>query len=171
MLVGLVGYAQAGKDTFAGYLGYKRIAFADVLRKVAYDSIDPVLRKQWDEIGYERMKSETQWFRPYLQDLGCAVRDHIGPDTWVDAAFKDYDPAVPTVVTDVRFPNEIAKIRSLGGIIVRINRAGHAPANTHISEHAWQETVPDFAYTFADGALRHMEMVAKFLDLNLRLGA
>ena len=161
-LVGLVGYAQAGKDTFAGYLGFKRLAFADKLRDVAYDG-SPWYREQVLKYGYEWSKANVHGFREFLQDFGMAVREHFGEDTWVNAAFNDYDPSVATVFTDVRFPNEIARIKAEGGIIVRIDRVGHAPANTHISEHAWQATRPDEHYVFADGALHHMELVAHSL--------
>lgn len=158
-LVGLVGYAQAGKDTFAKYLGYQKLAFADALRDVAYDG-NPWYREQVLKHGYEGAKANVPGIREYLQDLGIAVREHLGPDTWVNAAFRRWDPSVPTVFTDVRFPNEIAAIRERGGIIIRIDRVGNEPVNSHVSEFAWQETVPDEHFTFANGALHHMELVA-----------
>lgn len=158
-LLGLVGYAQAGKDTFAKYTGFQRLAFADKLRDVAYDS-NPWYREQVDKYGYEWAKTNVHGFREFLQDFGMAVRKHFGENTWVDAALQAHDPTVPTVITDTRFPNEIAAIKARGGLIIRIDRQGHAPANDHISEHAWQETVPDEHYTFANGALRHIELVA-----------
>ena len=161
-LVGLVGYAQAGKDTFANFMGFKRLAFANKLRDVAYDG-NPWYREQVLKYGYEWSKSNVHGFREFLQDFGMAVREHFGEDTWVNAAFNDYAPNVPTVFTDVCFPYEIARIKAEGGIIVRIDRVGHAPANTHISEHAWQATEPDEKFIFADGALRHMELVAVHL--------
>lgn len=185
-LVGMVGYAQAGKDTFARFLGYQRIAFADVLKAVAYGA-DPVvhayvrydgelilvhLREVVDEVGWELAKSEYPEVRRFLQLLGTeGGRNNLGPNVWVDAAFKDYDPSVPTVFTDVRFPNEIEAIRSRGGVIARIDRVGHQPVNGHVSEFAWQDCEPEHQWTFEDGALYHMEWVARFLDLSLRVGS
>lgn len=172
-LVGLVGYAQAGKDTFAGFLGYRRIAFADALKAAALvanpfiiETADS-LAKTVDHLGWEQSK-KCPTVREFLQNFGMGIREHVGEDAWVDAAFKDYDPTVPTVITDVRFPNEIARIRSLGGIIVRIDRKGHAPVNAHVSEFAWQAETPDKHYTFANGALHHMQRVAEHLDRELR---
>lgn len=168
-LVGLVGYAQSGKDTFAKYLGYQRIAFADTLKDLAIDSgprfsydtgEEYTLGEIVAQSGWEFAKAEVHGVREFLQDLGIAVREHIGPDTWVNAAFRRWDPSVPTVFTDVRFPNEIAAIRERGGIIIRIDRVGNEPVNSHVSEFAWQEAVPDEHFTFANGALRHMELVA-----------
>lgn len=168
-LVGLVGYAQAGKDTFAKYMGFEKRAFANALRDLAYDS-NPWYRENVLKYGYEWSKANVHGFREYLQDFGMAVRTHFGEDTWVNLAFKDYDSGVPTVFTDVRFPNEIAAIKARGGLIVRIDRVGHQPVNTHISEHAWQATEPDEHYTFANGALHHMELVAISLAGRLTSG-
>lgn len=169
-LVGLVGYAQAGKDTFAKFMGFKKLAFAEKLRDVAFDS-NPWYREQILKHGYEYAKTSIPGVREYLQDLGMAVREHFGEDTWVNAAFQAHDPSVPTVITDTRFPNEIAAIKARGGIIVRIDRQGHAPANTHISEHAWQATHPDEYFSFSNGALRHMELVAQSLARRLDFDA
>lgn len=39
------------------------------------------------------------------------------------------------VITDVRFPNEAELVRSLGGLVVRINRVvGHNEHSVHLSE-------------------------------------
>lgn len=177
-LVGMVGYAQAGKDTFAGYLGYQRLAFADVLKAVAYGA-DPIvhvengecvrLRTVVDHLGWEVCKSEYPEVRRFLQLLGTeGGRDNLGPNVWVDAAFKDYNPRLPTVFTDVRFPNEIEAIKARGGIIVRIDRVGHVPVNGHVSEFAWQDVEPDEHFTFEVGAFHHMKLVAQSLDWRLR---
>ena len=171
-LIGMVGYAQAGKDTFAGYLGYHRIAFADKLKQLALD-INPIIIPapipEWsneylsDVIeagGWEWAKAEVRGVREFLQNLGVAVRK-IDPDFWVKAAFLEYTPGVATVFTDVRFPNEIEAIRAAGGIIVRIDRHGNNPVNDHISEYAWQETAPDEQFYFEDGAFHHMRIAAE----------
>ena len=39
-------------------------------------------------------------------------------------------------ITDVRFPNEVKLIHSLGGKVIRIEREGFGPANNHVSETA-----------------------------------
>jgi hypothetical protein len=37
-------------------------------------------------------------------------------------------------VTDIRFANEAAMIRDLGGVLVRVERPGVGPVNEHVSE-------------------------------------
>lgn len=179
-LVGLVGYAQSGKDTFASVLGYRRIAFADPL-KVLSVACDPWLRtgpdaapinlallvEQW---GWEYAKANVPGVREFLQNLGVGARDVLGSDVWVEAAFASYDPTQATVITDVRFPNEIAAIRDRGGVIVRIDRPGVGPANGHVSEFAWQATTPDWQVQNA-GGLELLADHARALDSHLRAAA
>lgn len=181
-LVGLCGLAQSGKDTFAGYLGYRRIAFADPLKELALacnplvwtddDWSTHTLRWIVETYGWEAAKQMRCAYgkdvRQLLQDLGVGVRDILGPDTWVDAAFRTYDPAVATVITDCRFPNEFERIRSLGGVIVRIERHGQGSPDQHVSEQAWKAIEPDHWFTFADGAFADMQGQAERLDAWLR---
>lgn len=177
-LVGLVGYAQAGKDTFAGMLGYSRLAFADPLKQLAvacrpsFDLFNGSDCWPLDEIvehlGWERAKAEVPGVREFLQNLGVGARDILASDIWVQAAFAKYDPSQPTVFTDVRFPNEIDAIRHRGGVIVRIDRVGHAPVNSHVSEFAWQSTEPDYQFTFETGDLAAMQRSAEYLNRRLR---
>lgn len=174
-LVGLMGYAQSGKDTFAGLLGYRRIAFADKLKDLAL-ACSPLVGDQRDagdletivsDFGWEYAKAKVPGVREFLQNLGVGVRDILGRDLWVHAALSDYEPGLPTVITDVRFLNEIAEIKNLGGFIVRIDRPGIEAPNNHVSEHGWQDTEPDLLVV-NDGDLAELEAKARILDRLLR---
>lgn len=150
MIVGIAGYARAGKDSVAAVLvaerGFKRIAFADALKAVLAD-VDPLLgsrsrlsdRLSWH--GWEAAKAEPE-VRQLLQRLGVACRDRIGPHVWVDAVFRqieeafDHEGPSRWVIPDVRFPNELAAVEAHGGQVWRVRRPGHEPVNGHISETA-----------------------------------
>jgi hypothetical protein len=155
MLIGLAGYAGAGKDCAAEALitaGWERRAFADPLKDIARD------------LGWNGEKDDTG--RRFLQNLGSSVRAHLGAHVWIDATLDDIDPAQDRiVVTDVRYPNEAAAIRQLGGLIVRIERPGVGPANDHPSEHALDRWPYDFqilnAGTVADLHAEILELVAE----------
>lgn len=146
MLIGLAGYARAGKDTVGAILrtdfGYKTKAFADPMRAAAL-AIDPIIdhhgyryREIVDQLGYDEAKKQPE-VRRFLQRLGTEMgRDLFGQNFWVDLTFKDYSATGDLVITDVRYPNEWAAIERRGGVIVRITRPGCGPANDHISEHA-----------------------------------
>lgn len=184
-LIGLMGYAQAGKDTFAAATGYRRLAFADVLKAVAYDSSplvwsgsgmydpfeapDTYLNTIVDEYGWDRAKIEISGVREFLQRLGAAVRDHLDPDAWVRAAFNNYDPSVPTVFTDVRYENEFNAIRQRGGYIVKIVRTGHAPANSHKSETFCDLVQPNFTVVAEDGDVEGLRRKAGLFAASFQL--
>lgn len=137
VVVGLCGFARAGKDTVGEILvkeyGYTRVSFADPLKAVARD------------IGWSGKKDETG--RELLQNLGVAVREHVGESTWVRAAMmKAIDILTnggKVVITDVRFANEISEVRAMGGEIWTVARRGTGPANDHVSEHEWTGHAPD----------------------------
>lgn len=157
ILIGLCGKAQAGKDTAAAFLvreGWTRVAFADRLKLHAYE-INPWIQRPKstggfsrlqdivDSIGWDLAKEAFPEVRKFLQDDGVVTRDVIDQDVWVNAVrddIRDY-----TVITDMRFPNEIALVRELGGLVVKIVRENEyvSTAGSHISETAWADVKPD----------------------------
>jgi len=69
-----------------------------------------------------------------MQTIGTEWgRNMIHPDIWVRAWEQSLPEDADVVVDDVRFPNEVAAIRRLGGDVIRICRDGHEPGE-HISE-------------------------------------
>lgn len=144
-VVGLSGYAQAGKDTAATILkpyGYSRRAFADNLRNSLY-ALNPIinvgkmgirLNGLIDKYGYEQTKMKYTEFRALLQRMGTEVgRDILGQNIWVDSVMNTLDEG-NYVFTDCRFPNEAAAVKQYGGKMIRINRPGFKPINNHPSE-------------------------------------
>lgn len=166
MIVGLVGKKRSGKDTFAKTLveerGFTRFAFADPLREALLHTNPLVpaagsvvvsaatvhgcerLADVVDRIGWEDAK-ENREVRRLLQEYGVAIRE-IEPDFWVRTTLDQARRAQGNVVvTDVRFPNEVAGIRALGGTIVQILRPGLESTDTHISETALEGLIPDIS--------------------------
>lgn len=143
MIIGLMGYAQSGKDTVAAQLvaehGFERIAFADTLRDCLY-ALNPwiksvPLQRLVNSNGWDATKRDAE-VRGLLQRLGTEVgRNILGDSIWVDTALrkvKDGD----YVISDVRFPNEYFAISERGGRLLRIKRPGTEPINAHPSETA-----------------------------------
>ncbi|MEU5403752.1 hypothetical protein ABZ348_31220 [Streptomyces sp. NPDC005963] len=147
LLIGLAGYAQAGKDTAAQALadrGWRRAAFADKLREflLALDPLLPALReggepfrlRRWIEaVGWDHAKEEHPEVRALLQRAGTeAGRRVLGSDVWVNALFQEHGDAPALVVTDVRFPNEARAIHARGGVLIRIQRPGVGPKRCRV---------------------------------------
>lgn len=165
-LIGLCGYAQSGKDTVAGHLvkthDWSRVAFADALREMLYaldpivdTSINPIyefgvdephmliieerLREIVDVTSWDDAKTTVPEVRELLQRLGTeAGRTILGEHTWVSLGEEKIEEAVPrpVVVSDCRFPNEVAMIRRRGGTLAWIDRPGTKAVNAHASEHS-----------------------------------
>jgi hypothetical protein len=161
IVIGFTGYAQSGKDTAAEFLvekGFRRLAFADILRTSLY-ALNPIVecenhtltngagevvldvasdyrvRDIVDGIGWDRAKTEYPEIRQLLQRLGTEVgRDLFGENFWVERVTRQIHNGDKVVITDVRFENEEAAVHNLGGKVFRIVRPGNRAANTHASE-------------------------------------
>lgn len=157
MIVGLVGKKRAGKDSVAARLvhhhDFARLAFADRLKAAAED-LDPLIPLPDGRIdhlsavlheatprGWEGAKAVPA-VREFLQDFGLGMRAHVADDVWirpvVEEALRLSRTGRDVVVTDVRFLNEVAAIRSVGGIIVGVERPGLDDSDPHVSEHEWR---------------------------------
>lgn len=134
MLIGLVGYSRAGKDTVAGVLvrnhGFEQRNLASPIRTVLA-KIDPIYieedgeprnlseilrHENWDEIKKHFPESVDQMIA-----LGQGMRD-IDENIWLGACVKE--PFENLVIADVRQPNEADFIYQHGGELWRIEREG-----------------------------------------------
>lgn len=130
MLIGLSGKAGSGKDTVAQYLEtvheFIPIAYADPVKA----GLKAMFRFDPEYLTDQEMKEQDipglgVSGRVLMQTLGTEWgRNLIDEDIWVNIARRkilmldSYD----VVVTDVRFDNEAALIRELGGILVNVVR-------------------------------------------------
>lgn len=186
MIIGLCGFQGSGKDTVADVLcanhSYVRISFAGILKDVCaaiFGWDREMLEGRTAEARAEREVVDEWWAKrlgmPYftpreaLQQIGTQIfRRYFHADIWLAALEKRIGDYENVVITDCRFPNEIALLRSLGGIIVNIQRGaqpdwvipyktmGVKPAGVHESEYVW--TAETFDYVVKnDGSLADLE--------------
>lgn len=143
-LIGISGKARAGKDTLAGHfasLGYEKLAFASGVKQVT-----ALLAGEPERLFHD--DSEKELYSPSLgmtrrramQNVGNGLREAVGPNVWIRPLMARWETCgrIPTVVSDVRYPNEAEAIRAAGGIVIRIDRP-NAPglvgdASSHVSE-------------------------------------
>ena len=174
MIIGLSGYAQAGKDTVAQILvqeyGYSRIAFADIIRTAVY-RLNPIvtydgmrLAHLVDLEGWDIAKTAPE-VRRLLQVMGSEVgRDLIDPQIWVELTLSTTKPTDKIVISDVRYSNEAEEIKWKKGQIWRISRIDRdAPVNAHRSESDMDSWHFD-QYVANNGTIRDLQdEVAKCL--------
>lgn len=180
-IIALSGYARSGKDSAARALiaqGWEHRAFADVLRAflLAVDPLVPVsgwrrwlpwgprverlsaliARVGWG--GYKEVPGAGDEVRALLQRLGTdAGRALLGEDVWVDATLNRPVTGEGLVLTDCRFPNEAEAVRERGGAVVRVERPGVGPVNSHISETALDDYDGFAARLANDGTLADLD--------------
>jgi hypothetical protein len=141
MIIGVCGLIGAGKDTIADYLvnihQFRRESFANTLK----DAVSAVFG--WDrELLEGRTKHSRAWReqvdpwwaarlnmpdltpRWVLQYWGTeVVRRGFHDDTWIASLENKLRKTTDDVViSDCRFPNEIAAIKRAGGVVVRVHR-------------------------------------------------
>ena len=164
-LIALCGAAGAGKDTVADMLPARKLAFADALyREVAeaWGVEQHVLRCRESKETPTALL-QVGWcadydFRNFIC-APCSMAERAQPRSprqvlqwWGDyrrAQDPDYflkqmRPDGDTVITDVRFPNEAALVRQLGGQLWQIRRPGYGAGGTgHASDTDGSEFRPD----------------------------
>lgn len=155
-LIGIGGYALSGKDAVAAVLeteGWRRTYMSRTVEK-AMLALNPWIhheetwtryRKIHAEIGFDASKLIPE-VREFLMALGTEVgRDMLGPNVWVDAAFRRVDGWMArghdVVLTGVRFHNELVALRDRDGLALWVDR-GLAPLSGHASENTL--TASDF---------------------------
>ena len=141
MIIGVCGFIGSGKDTIADYLvnlhHFRRESFANTLK----DAVAQVFG--WDRMMLEgRTKQAREWReqvdpwwakrlgiphltpRYILQQWGTEVcRKNFHDDIWIASLEnKLRNSTDDIVISDCRFPNEIAAIKKAGGRVVRVVR-------------------------------------------------
>lgn len=132
MIIGLGFKARAGKDTVAAHLvnnyAFVQESFAYPLKEYIGREIcgfnDKQLYGAWKETP------DPEWGmtpRQMLQLIGTdALRKIVHDDFWVIPMKRKLKEHIRNerhvVISDVRFPNEINMIRTLGGLIVKVDR-------------------------------------------------
>lgn len=151
MIIGICGFIGSGKDTVADYLvnfhEFRRESFASTLK----DAVSAVFgwdrtllegrtkearewREQVDTWWAERLDMPTLTPRWVLQYWGTEVcRKSFHDDIWIASLENKLRNSKDSVViSDCRFPNEIASIKNAGGEIIWVRR-GELP---HWYNHA-----------------------------------
>lgn len=172
VLIGLIGYKQSGKDTFADYLvchhNFKKEAFAEPVKEVCrimfhlkYEQMnDPILKETIDE----------RWGispRQMMQKVGTdTIRHAWGDDFWIKnmgmRVGNHNDNSI--VVSDVRFPNEAQWVKDNGGVLIRIMDS-REHSDTHSSETLQASIKEDFLiFNKKDGIEKFHQQINKLIE-------
>lgn len=118
MIIGLGGRFCSGKSTVASELVKRNkkihvINFADKLKEIATDLFGMTVKD-----------------RTLLQKLGVKMRE-IRKDVWIDYVFKECEKHKISIIADVRFPNEVSRIKAENGKTIFIDRLSKDRLSTY----------------------------------------
>lgn len=130
-ILGFAGRKRSGKDTAAQAVEADAFAFATPIKLMLRalleyqgaddDLIERMLEGDLKEVPSEMLGGRSP--RYALQRLGTEWgRQQMCDSFWVDICLRLAEQAPRAVITDVRFPNEVAAIRARGGKVWRIER-------------------------------------------------
>jgi len=152
-LIGLYSTAPGcGKTTAANLLiEHQRVSFAAPLKRAVWNMLN--------DLGLEGFRYVYTDKEAIIPELGVSARHMmqtlgtewgracIHPDFWVMIARVETQRIITNggcvVIDDVRFPNEAAMIRNLGGELWRIDRPGVSYDGNHSSEGGLEGITPD----------------------------
>ena len=165
MLIGLMGKAGAGKDSVADVLcrkhGFDRYAMAKPLKAMLATIGFPEPPRELKE---SLIPGFTFSWRTAAQTLGTEWGRGLDPDLWLKLAEQAIVTATrDLVITDIRFPNELALIRRYGGITMAVvGRESKLDATnaSHASE-ASDIAMLGLQYINNDGTLDDLEYVVR----------
>ena len=152
-ILGISAKKQGGKSTLIDYFEEaipccKVIRFADALKQIVLDCFVPQ-KFGWnhpDDLDLDEVKNTElpcgKTVRQLLQTVGTDWFRSAWPDCWVNAYRKtlvNAKGAALILTPDVRFPNELKMVQSLGGKVIRLLRSP-LEFDPHESETALDST-------------------------------
>lgn len=153
-IIGVTGFKGSGKDTVGQFFeqhGYTVISFADSLKdcvsvvfgwdRTMLEGRSPKSRKWREENDpWWAEKLGVDFFSPRLAmtRFGTDImRQYFHDDIWIINTERKINQHERVIITDVRFPNEMALIKRLGGKSIRVRR-NPEPDWTNIAKLALQ---------------------------------
>jgi len=145
-IIGFTGPKQSGKSTAADYLvanSFKKLSFAEPIKDIVWfllqgfnlkqDYIEQLMTTH-KEVIIPELGVSARWL---MKSLGTEWgRDTIHTDIWAMWMSKRLvtETNDHLVFEDIRFENEAALIRSLGGLIIHVKRPCLISLDDHASE-------------------------------------
>lgn len=133
IVIGISGFGGNGKTTLSDYFiqnhGFKRVSFADPIRKMLMAlgiEEDDLRNPEKKNTPHPRLMGKTPV--QAMETLGTAWgRDMIHPNLWVNHFMNDGQGRPFLICDDVRFENEVAAIRQMGGMTFKLVVPGKEP--------------------------------------------
>lgn len=175
-LIGLCGFARSGKDSFANFIldeqehdsppKAKALSFAYAIRM----ELEPFVFSKLGISTFTEDPKEKEIIRPLLVCWGSEImRKKIDKDYWLNEVKKTVQinrkNRITSIITDVRFENELNWIKKEKGLSIFIEREGVGPKNTD-ELHYTLPLKEECDLTFTWPTLKNFNIKGKNLVLN-----
>lgn len=139
MMIVIAGKAGSGKDTLADFLcaheGYRKISLADPMKEFCAKIFGWDAKRLWGP-SHLRNAPDPMWdglsARHALQRLGTEWGRACHEDVWVRYLVRTCPHG--SVISDIRYQNELNTFRGHGAKTVLLTRQGTALPGDHLSE-------------------------------------
>ena len=176
MLIGFGHSSRVGKDSCCEFIrnsdlvrrfrlgGCSRVSFASALKQTCHDLFHPygLHTGRWYETEHGAPLRDVKL--TYVDKTPVEIWIEVGqkmraiyPSIWVDLALAKVIDHHLTLISDVRFPNEMEAIKARGGWCVLVRRPGNPVkgSDRFLSEDSdWDAVIEN------DGDLEHLQAVA-----------
>lgn len=155
-LIGCAGQLRNGKDVTADFLGdrlgWNRGAFASNVKRIFCETfnVDPEFIEKWKTIP-QPPPGFNKSIRQSLQFIGDGFRT-IKDGIWIEKLLRDCPDSL--IISDIRYKNELSKVKELGGINILIYRPGFLNDDPNPSESVMKDFVLHFLEKGVEGKVK-----------------
>lgn len=184
MIIGIVGRARVGKDTFASILAeelfdstrfrFVLVAYATELKKRLQYDFDLSYEQLWGseketpDFRYKKRDSDNSFWtaREIMQFIGTECYRSVDSDFWVKQLFRiiDDNEYSNVIITDIRFPEEAVPVSDRGGYLIKVTSVRELEeinGNSHSSEVSMDNYDKIDYHVKNDGTIDELRGIAK----------
>jgi hypothetical protein len=138
LVIGIAGLARCGKDTLAAQIRarFERMKVPCVhlsIAKPVKEDLDPLLKKTFNISAFTQNNTEKEFIRPLLVCYATDLGRKKDKDIWLKRIAPEIElnqkKSIISIISDVRFENEVKFIKDLGGIVIHITRSRNKPGS------------------------------------------
>jgi hypothetical protein len=140
IIIGVIGKKESGKTTFSNYLKEYCFSRGEFAIKEAFgDALKKMLVESGLCIEEEVYGKKTPLSRMLMQKIGTEIVRTVDYDYWCKVMWNKLkencfqEPRCIVIIDDVRFQNEYNMLKSLGAIIIKVERL-QSQEDNHPSE-------------------------------------
>lgn len=175
-------FAQWASENMWPYV--RHFAFADTLKNMAVslfgikpeqvfgtnDEKNTPTQYNWEDMPGVEGKSGAMTSREFLQHFGSDLCRKIYPNIWVDACINQVTQSNThlSLISDVRFPNEIEAVQAAGGKVIRLTRKPFEDSHQsetaldHLDDSVYDGVIDNTSMNIEEQSMKLLDLIKGF---------